>query len=150
MGITIDSISSDYNKLYLKFTNKSLYPIYLLDNLRCFKRIDLFLTNEEGKIFYGTVPIMDCDLCCELPKKKDLITLPPFSSLSYPAVNVGYYFDFGLHPLPKGKYFVNVQYKMRDLKYLPLGAVPGPDNLYVLCKATRGIFKAENKIVIER
>lgn len=150
MKIVIDSISADYSSLYLKFINKSSYPIYLLDNLHCFKSIDLFLTNENGEVFHGTVPIMDCDLCCELPKKKDLITLPPFSSLSYPAVKVGYYFDFGLHPLPKGKYFVNVQYEMRDLKYLPLGAVPGPNNLYVLSKATRGIFKAENRIAIER
>jgi len=157
LDIFIDSLSRDYRTVYLTFTNKTKYPIYLIEDLPCFNTVSIIVKNESGKIIRRNLPIGCEAIPITLPKKKNLIKLEPFASIHFPPFIMQAY-SLKDYLLPKGKYLISLKYEIKDYKYLP-GVYPSTDfnyyNYYkeeieVLNQATRGIFYSKNEIVIEK
>jgi len=157
LDIFIDSLSQDYRTVYLTFTNKTKYPIYLIEDLPCFNTVSIILKNESGETIRRNM-LSGCDVIpITLPKKKNLIILEPFTSIHFPPFIMQAYYINSQH-IPKGKYYISLKYEIKDYKYLP-GVYSSTEFDYyhsyreeieVLNQATRGTYFSENELVIEK
>jgi len=158
LTIVIDSISKKYDSLYLTFTNKTKFPVYLIEDLLCFNTITVFIENEKGQNIDGNVINLGCDVGGEnhLPQKNNLIKLNPFESLQLSFVIHEY--SIKDYSSLNGKYYISLKYEIKDFKYLP-GIYTNTEidyyNIFreemeILNQATRGVFFSKNEIVIER
>jgi len=156
LNIFIDSISRDYETLYLTFRNKTKYAIYLIEDLSCFNTVKVNAKNESGENIRQNI-FRDCNILpIILPDNDNLIKLEALSSISFPALTITG-FDLKDYSLPKGKYYISIKYEIKDITYLPL--VYGNDFDYyesfkyqieVMNQATRGIYFSENELVIDK
>lgn len=157
LNIFIDSLSQDFRKVYLTFTNKIKYPIYLIEDMTCFNDVTIIMKNEDGEIIKRNT-LSPCDIRpLTLPGRKNLIKLEPFASIQFPPFYMQTY-DINSRFIPKGKYYISVKYEIKDYKYLP-GIYHSDEfdfekaykeTIEVLNQATRGTYYSENVLEIEK
>ncbi len=157
LNIVVDSLSSDFRKVYLTFTNKTKYPVYLIEDMECFNTVTVIMKNESGEIIKRNT-LSPCDVFPPaLPREKNLIKLEPFTSTHFPPFYMQTY-DINSRHIPKGKYWVSVKYQMKDYKYLPgiyhsdrfNNEKSYQETIEVLNQATRGTYYSGNEVVIEK
>ncbi len=159
LNIFVDSISQDYEYLYLTLTNKTKHPIYLIEDLLCFNTLSVIVRNVKGEIIKPNGANLGCDVLGVnyLPQKNNIMKLNALSSINFPPTKI-HEFCFRHTRLLEGKYYISVKYEIDDYKYLP-GIYSNSDYNYyenykieieVLNQATRGTFYSDNEIVVEK
>lgn len=158
LEINIDSVSKNFDYTYLTFTNKTDYTIYLIEDLLCFNTVDEILKDSIGEQINSNIINMGCDVlgAIELPKLKNLVVLEPLGTLKFPPVK-NYKYRMINSPKIVGTYYLIVKYQMKDYKYIPPYTqarsfedyyANHKEEIYVLNRATRGIFYSTNSIVV--
>ena len=154
LEINIDSVSKNFDYTYLTITNKTEYPIYLIEDMLCFNTVDEILKDSKEEEVSSNIVNLGCDVigAIELPKLKNLIIVEPFSTKKFPPVR-NYKYRMINSPKVTGSYYLIVKYQMKDYKFIPpyIGARSFEDyyeyheeEIYVLNRATRGMFFSTN------
>ncbi|MCW8805361.1 MAG: carboxypeptidase-like regulatory domain-containing protein [Ignavibacteriaceae bacterium] len=60
LEITIDSVSKNFEYTYVTFTNKTKYPIYLVEDMYCFNTVDEVLKDSKGEELSSNIVNMGC------------------------------------------------------------------------------------------
>ena len=158
LDITIDSVSKNFDYAYLTFTNKTKYPIYLIEDMLCFNTVDEILTDSIGEPVNSNIANMGCDVlgAIDLPKLKNLIILKPYGTIKFPPVK-NYKYRMINSPKVVGTYYLIVKYQMKDYKYIPPYTLARSfedyyanhkEEIYVLNRATRGVFYSTSAIKV--
>lgn len=159
LEINIDSVSKNFDYTYLTITNKTEYPIYLIeDQIIGFHSVDEVLRDSKGEIVNSNIVNISCDAFypIELPKLENLIIVKPFSTIKFPPIEIS---NFRMIKSLKVKenYYLSIKYHMKDYRYLiPFVSVDSIDDyyanhaeeIYVLNRATRGIFYSTNAVKV--
>jgi hypothetical protein len=158
LEITIDSVSKNFEYTYVTFTNKTKYPIYLVEDMYCFNTVDEVLNDSKGEELSSNIVNMGCgDFdAIYLPKLKNLIIVEPFSTKKFPPVR-NYKYRMINSPKVNGSYYLIIKYQMKNYKIIPpyIGARSFEDyfenheeEIYILNRATRGIFYSTNAVKV--
>jgi hypothetical protein len=158
LEINIDSVSKNFDYTYLTITNNTEYPIYLIEDMLCFNTVDEILKESKGEEVSSNIVNLGCDDlgAIELPKLKNLIIIEPFSTKKFPPVR-NYKYRMINSPKMTGKFYLSIKYQMRDYKYIPPYTMARSfddyyakhkEEIYVLNRATRGIFYSKNSIIV--
>jgi hypothetical protein len=158
LEITIDSVSKNFEYTYVTFTNKTKYPIYLVEDMYCFNTVDEVLKDSKGEELSSNIVNMGCgDFdAIYLPKLKNLIIVEPFSTKKFPPVR-NYKYRMINSPKVNGSYYLIIKYQMKNYKIIPpyIGARSFEDyfenheeEIYILNRATRGIFYSTNAVKV--
>jgi len=158
LEINIDSVSKNFDYTYLTITNKTEYPIYLIEDMLCFNTVDEILKDSKEEEVSSNIVNLGCDVigAIELPKLKNLIIVEPFSTKKFPPVR-NYKYRMINSPKVTGSYYLIVKYQMKDYTFIPpyIGARSFEDyyeyheeEIYVLNRATRGIFYSTSAVKV--
>jgi hypothetical protein len=156
LKIWIDSIDQNFRTLYLTFTNKTKYPLYLIEDIVCFHTIETVVRNESGD-YIRPYMLNACDQGFnETPFRENQIKIEPYDSIKFPPVRIH---EYAMKRYPeKGRYSLRVIYNGKDYKFLP-GLFSNPKNDYyknykdameVMNYSIRGRFFSDNMIYIEK
>jgi hypothetical protein len=158
LEINIDSVSKNFDYTYLTITNNTEYPIYLIEDMLCFNTVDEILKESKGEEVSSNIVNLGCDDlgAIKLPKLKNLIIIEPFSTKKFPPVR-NYKYRMINSPKVNGSYYLIIKYQMKNYKIIPpyIGARSFEDyfenheeEIYILNRATRGIFYSTNAVKV--
>jgi len=164
LEIKIDSISTDYGRIYTSFTNKSQYLIYVIENLQCFNTIDIEVTDKYGKSIFIGLPRVDCDVIGVnyLPQINNMLIIKPYQKIEFPTISIFGRYSISNRLLKNEKYYLRIIYRIKDYQYLPIYHSYSvldddilrkynkayEDEIYILNRATRGIFSSDKIEII--